>query len=718
MKKTVKMILTRCVPALALGTLLLQGQTNTGILTGRVLDSSGATISQANLTLIQTETAYSRKGITDEAGSFQFPLLPPGTYGITTEHSGFKKDERKGIVLAAGDRIRVDLVLSVGDVTETVSVVASAAQTNAESSILGFVADSRQVESLPLASRNFDQLITLGTGVIRSRPNTVPSFSINGTSQYGYNLSLDGTDSSAIENPTLSDPSAGSQARLNVVRPDSIAQLEVQTGTFSADTGRAEGAVINIISKSGTNDLHGSLNEYFQNDKLNARNFFSSTRDILRQNQFGGTLGGPIQRDHIFFFINYQGSRARIPQQITSNVPTQSLRDRAPAAYQTYLSQVPLPTQPLANSTDAGFYRRSDVFKADENLANTRGDYRNGSDSIFARYSLNKSETSSPAFLPTNRLVFPLTNHLATLGYTRILGSDTFNELRIGLDRWDVPRENQGYAGGLGQITITGILTASNAEGKLHWVDSTYTLADSLHHRVGGHSLRTGVEFRRLDSARTQRANPQFSYTSAATFLANTPTNVTVTYGALGAGLRQYQTGLFFQDDWRFSSRLAFNLGLRYDYFTPLAEVDGRMVNTGADPLGPFQPTGTALYHSDKNNFQPRAGFAWDIAGNQKTVLRGGFGIYNIALPPFFIWSAATISPLLPTSATYTPVDFPGLSYPLAGTLAAANANPLLAVQLGFAPPVVSRFVIDPNRRDAYTESASLTLQRQLTRLQ
>jgi outer membrane receptor protein involved in Fe transport len=228
-----------------------------------------------------------------------------------------------------GDRARIDVTLAVGDITETVSVVANASQTNTESSALGFVAGSKQVESLPLARRNFDQLITLGTGVIRSRPNTVPSFSINGTSQYGYNLALDGTDSSAIENPTLSDPSAGSQSRLNIVSPDSIEQLEVQTGTFSADIGRAEGAVINIISKSGTNNFRGSLHEFFQNDKLNARNFFSATRDILHQNQFGGTLGSPIQRDRLFFFLNYEGSIARIPQQITSNVPTQSLRDHS-----------------------------------------------------------------------------------------------------------------------------------------------------------------------------------------------------------------------------------------------------------------------------------------------------------------------------------------------------------------------------------------------------
>jgi hypothetical protein len=501
---------------------------------------------------------------------------------------------------------------------------------------------------------------------------------------------------------------------LNVVSLDSIEQLEVQTATFAADSGRATGALINIISKAGTNNLHGTAFEYFRNDKLDARNFFAAAKDPLHQNQFGGTLGGPIIKNHLFFFGSYEGSMARLGQQVTSNVPTDSLRSRAPALYQPYLSLVPLPTEALAGNSDAGFYRRGDRFKADEHLGNGRADYHRGTDRVFVRYSINKSETSSPTFLPANRLTFPLTNHLATASYTRLFGATTFNDLRVGFNRWYLPRENSLYATGLGPITITGALTGGSAQGKLRWVDNTYTLSDALHRQAGRHSLRMGGEFRRLDSSRVQRANPQFAYTSVAAFLANTPSSVTVTYGATGANLRQWQTGLFVQDDWRAHPKLTLNLGLRYDYFTPLAENHGRMVNTGDNPFGPFLPVGSPLYNSDKNNLQPRVGFAWDIQGNQKTMLRGGFGVYSIALPPFFIWSAPTIDPALPSSATYTPVDVPGLSYPLSGALKLANDNPLAAVQAGLAPKVVSRFVIDRNRRDPYTLSWNLTLERQL----
>jgi Carboxypeptidase regulatory-like domain/TonB dependent receptor len=692
----------------------LRAQSNTAVLGGRVLDSSGATIASASLSLVQKHTGLKRDGKSDGNGEFLFPLLPPGEYQLSARHDGFKSEQREGIIVSAGDRNRIEVTLAPGAITETVSVVADAPQTNADSSTLGFVANSTEVQALPLASRNFDQLITLGAGIVRSRPGTLPSFSINGTSQYGYNLSLDGTDASAIESPTTGDPSAGSSARLNVVSPESIEQLQVQTGSFSADSGRASGALINIISRTGTNTFHGSLFEYFRNDKLDARNFFATSITPLRQNQFGGSLGGPVIKNRLFFFGNYEASRARTPQFITANVPTAAFRAKAPSFYDTYLNAVPLPTQPLANNTDAGIYTRTDVFKADENLGNVRGDYTEGPNSVSLRYTLNKSETSTPTFLPPNRLTFPLTNDLVSAGYTRVLGPSTVNELRLGLDRWDLPRRNSTFAGGLGGITITGILTGTNTEGILHWVDSTYTLADTLHHRVGNHSLRAGGEFRRVDSARTQRANPQVAYTSAAAFLADTPSTVTITYGNLGTGLRQWQTGLFVQDDWRLHPRLTLNLGLRYDYFTPLAELHGRMQNTGDNPYGPFLPRGTPLYNPDKNNFQPRIGFAWDVSGRQKTIIRGGFGIYNIALPPFFIWSASTIDPALPVAATYTPVDYPGLAYPLSGALAAANRDPISALQAGLVPAVVSRFVIDRNRRDPYTMTWNFTAERQL----
>ena len=703
----------RLFALLALCALTLLSQANTGYLKGRVLDSSGAIVEKAAVQITQTQTGLTRKGQSDTEGAYEFPLLPPGSYEIVVQRPGFKAGLYSGVVVAAGDRLRLELVLVPGDTSERITVVGDAPLANTESSSMGFVVGGRQVESLPLNSSNFFQLVALGTGIIPSRPNTVISYTFNGSSQYGMNLSMDGTDASFIETPTFGDPSQ--QSRLNTVSPDSIEQLEVKTGTFSAETGRATGGLVNVITKSGTNAYHGSLYEYFRNDKLDARNFFAAAKSPLRQNQFGGTVGGPIVKEKLFFFGGYEASRALIGQQISSNVPTASFRAQAPAAFASYLALVPLPTQAVAGSATTGLYQRSDNFISNENLANFRIDYIKQANTLFVRYSLNKSDNSTPNLILANRQLYPIANHVVTIGDTLVISPSTLNEARLGWDRWDVPRHNTTFDGGLGGITISGILTSGNSEGLLHFVDSTYTLSDTLIHRAGSHSLRAGAEIRRLDSNRTQRANPNFSFTSAAAFLANTPASVTVTYGNLGTDLRQYQQGYFFQDDWRARPNLTINLGLRYDYFTPLGAADGRMVSTGADPFGPFQPRGTALWKATRTNFEPRVGFAWDMMGNQKTILRGGFGQYVIPLPPFFIWNAATIDPRLPATASYTPVDVPGLSFPLSGALLAAYQNPLGAVAAALAPAVVSRFVVDPNRHDSYSLTANLTVERQLS---
>ena len=691
-------------------------QVSTSAIFGQVLDSSSAAVAHATLTATQQETGFQRATLSDAEGKYQFRYLPPGPYTITAQLAGFKQTKREGLFANAGAQLRVDVVLAPGDLTEQVTVVADAPLTNTESSSMRSVISSAQVNRLPLPTRNLSSSVALSTGMPKS--TAVDSFVINGTSQYGINIALDGTDSGFIETPTLtpSEGEAPAGLEINTVSLDSIQEIELTKGVFSAETGRATGGSINVISKSGTNSLHFTLFEYLRNDKTDARNFFAAAKDPLRQNQFGGSVGGPIIKNRLFLFGSYEGTRARVGQQITGNVPTQSLRDRAPSAYAPYFAVLPLPTQAIAGNTDAGIYRRSDEFRGDPNLYNIRADYNTGRDAFFARYTLNHGENSQPNLIPANRQIFPITNDLATIGYTRTLSPSTVNDLRLGFNRWDIPRSNTTYPQNIGGITVTGILPTGNAEGILHFVGTGYSISDTVSRQAGRHSLRAGVALRRMDSSRVQRTNPQFSYTSSAAFLANTPASVTVTYGNLGTTLRQYQTGLFVQDDWRLAPRLTLNLGLRYDYFSPLNATDGRMRTTGDDPYGPFLPKGTPLWKPDKNNFQPRVGFAWDTGGDQKTVVGGGIGMYNVAVAPFFLWNSATIDPLLPASASYTPTDFPGLAYPLSGALLAAYQNPFAAVALGFAPAVVSRAVSDRNRRDPYTITASLSVERQLRR--
>jgi outer membrane receptor protein involved in Fe transport len=685
------------------------GQSTTALIFGTVRDSSDATVPEATIKVTERQTGLTRSTATTVAdGNYQF-TLPRGVYDLRVSHAGFKTEVRESIALSTEDRVQVDVVLSIGEVTEAIPVSAVVSPVNTAASELSRVVTGSEVAALPLNNRKFSLLPSLTTGVIPSKPNTVSSLSFNGASQYGINLSLDGTDATSIETPTFGDPSQ--QSRLNTVSLESIAETQIDTGTFSAVNGRATGAVVNIISKSGTNDLHGSLFEYFRNNYLDANNYFATSSTPLRQNQFGGSLGGPILKNRLFFFGNYEGSRASIGQIVTANVPTQAFRDSAPAAYSPYFAALPLPTQAIAGSATTGVYRRQDRFVSDENLSNVRVDRIDDRSTLFLRYSLNRSENSTPNLFPTNRLVYPISNHLATIGYNYAFSSTLVNDLRLGFDRYDVPRSNQTFDQALGSITISGIMPTGNTEGVLRAVTDAYTLSDTLSKNVGRHRLRAGFEERRLDSYRRQVSNPIFAYNTAAHFLANTPDSVRLTYGHTGNTLAQWQTGLFLQDDWRVSSRVTLNLGLRYDYFSPLFETKGQYFNTGADPFGAFNKAGAPLYHGDKTNFEPRVGFAWDLFGNQRTVLRGGVGKYSIALPPFFIWNGATIDPRVPSSATFTPADGAQLSYPLSGILAEINRNPSLAASTGLVPAVVSRTVIDSNLRTPYTLTTNLTFE-------
>lgn len=695
--------------ALTLVTPFLRAQTTAGLIFGTARDATGAVLPGTTVKIMDTLTGLTRLEKTSDAGEYSVSV-PPGTYRVSFTAAGFSERVVERVPLSVNDKVHVDGQLAPGS-SETVTVTEGASPTNTASSELSRVISEREVASVPLNNRNFSSLFQLSTGIVQSKPNTTTSFSYGGTSQYGYNLSLDGTDASLIETPTPAD-GAGT-GRLNTISIDAIREFQIETGSFSAVNGRATGAIVNLVSKSGSDAFHGTAFEYFRNNYLDALNKFATSATPLRQNQFGGSLGGPILKNKLFFFGNYEGSRALIGQIITSNVPTQSFRQAAPAVYAPYFAALPLPQTVVSSTT--GVYRRQDNALYNENLADLRIDKINDRSDLFVRYTLTDSNDQAPSLFPSNPLVYPIKQHLATVGYTYSFSPVLLNDLRLGLDRFDNFRNNPRYGiNSLGSIVISGILPTGNTEGVLHTVDDTYTFFDTLTYKRGGHTLRTGFEERKLDAYRQQRSNPVWTYTTAAKFYANTPDNVRLNYGHTGNTLEQWQTGVFVQDDWRVQQRLTLNLGLRWDYFSPLFEKRGQFFNTGADPYGAFNPAGAQLYNKDWNNFQPRVGFSWDVYGTQKTVLRGGAGVYTIALPPFFIWNGATIDPSIPASATYTPSAALNISYPLTGRLAAANANPSLAASSGLAPATVSRSTIEQNERTPYTYNFNLTAEQAL----
>jgi outer membrane receptor protein involved in Fe transport len=689
-------------------------QVNTATLLGQISDVSGAVVQTAQVSATNLETNLKRLVATDAIGAYRIEALPIGRYTLSVTAAGFKTEAHSGIVLAAGDQVRIDFSLAPGAVSDRVDVSGDAGLVNTESSEIGAVTTPQKVESLPLNGRNFTQLVLLEPGVQSASVNGRTSFNINGSTQWGLNIALDGTDASFQESTTFGDPSGNSL--LNTVSVDSIQEFRVQSSTFSAETGRSSGGAINIITKSGTNEFHGSLYEYFQNDLLNARNFFAATKNELRQNQFGGTLGGPIRRNRLFFFGNYEEPRRIVGRLLSGLVPSAAFRASAPAVYQSYLQLLPLPTGPLS-SPNAGLAYRNDALLDNEKVYNIRADYVQDRSTTMLRYSQNQSSNSVPYLMASNRQDFTISNQLATLDNTYNLTPSTLNEFRLGFNHWVIPRLNSTFnAGVANSISVPSLISDGNFEGDLRFADTSYDILDTVGHQSGKHSLKAGFELRRLQSDRIQKQNPAYSYNTIADFLANTPASVRIIFGTPGIGLRQWQSGFFFQDDWHASSRVTVNLGLRYEYFTVPAEVAGRFYNVVSNPFGPFGSRGAPIYSPDRTDFEPRVGLAWDITGKQKTVIRSGFGVYKSPITPFAIFNLANVSPLEPFAFNATVQDIPGLTYPVSGGVAAAIANPSLAPQLGLLPAVEGRLIVDPHLRDTYTLMWNFSIQQALAK--
>src|SRR5262245_27362789 len=311
---------------------VLQAQAVSGTILGSVQDSTGASVPGAIITIVNSETGLTRSATTDSLGEYNVPSLPPGTYSVSGEMRGFKKVALSGVRLNVDQKARVDLKLEVGDVTESVRVDAAVPLVQTDSSELGATVNETQVKELPLNGRDFVQLTRLIPGVSRGVPGAnndgagnegwrmSSTFVANGMRTRDNNFLLDGVDNNELNlNTVIIFPSV-----------DAIEEFKVQTSTYSAEFGRANGGIVNLQIKSGTRQFHGSRFEFLRNDKFDANDLFNNkfgrAKPAFRQNQFGGTLGGPIRRDKTFFFMDYQGWRVRNALTFSSSVPTDLMR--------------------------------------------------------------------------------------------------------------------------------------------------------------------------------------------------------------------------------------------------------------------------------------------------------------------------------------------------------------------------------------------------------
>jgi hypothetical protein len=490
-----------------------------------------------------------------------------------------------------------------------------------------------------------------------------------------------------------------------------VEQFKSTASASSAEFGRAGGGVLNVVTRSGTNTFHGTAFEFFRNDKLNANDFFSNkngqVRPPLRWNQYGANLGGPIKRDKLFFFFNYEGDQVKRYAKVTGNVPTAAFLALISPAARKLLSLLPTDYAPTTNIY-IGLHSRNDQQTNSENTYLGRVDMLLGAQRLAVRTSYNNQNYRSPNIEPTMPTVYPLRYLNTVVEHTLTLGPTAFNELRLGFNRVDLNRNPQGYQDVAAWITVQGINASQS--NYIHFLPTTYTIADNFTKILGRHSMKTGLELREVRSVRDQGGPPTYAYNNATDLISEKPASVQLSFGG-SKGQRTVNTGYYFQDDWHVSNSFQMNMGLRYEYSPPMR---GGFNVVGSDPFGPFIKAQQPMFAADYNDFGPRLGMVWALDKSQHTVIRTGAAICYIMPQPIFYYDMAYINPALPGVATITSADVPAqyLTYPnIIGFQSQVQANPALL------PPsfTLSRSVADYNRRDTYVSNWNFAVQRQIT---
>lgn len=692
-----------------------------GSVVGNIADPGGGAVPAAKIVAIQTETGVRRETTSTDLGYFEFPLLPVGSYRLEAEKQGFKRSSTAVFSLSAGTRPRFDLRLELGQVSESVEVVASAPLVNATTTDLGVVISQSKVDALPLNGRNFQQLVGLQPGVVNTPSSSIGGrggIEFNGSPAFGNNLLMDGVDMSFGENNAAGDTAAGTGgagALINTISVEAIEEFKATGSAFSAEYGRATGGVLNVTTKSGTNRFHGTAYEYFRNDKLDANSFFNNRSNLakppLRQNQYGGNLGGPIKKERIFFFFNYEGATVRRASQIVGNVPTPALLAAVTPNIRQNLDGLPKDFTPTANPF-IGLHRRNDTRTNDELTTLSRGDIQLGDHRLSMRYNYNNQDFSSPNLRPANRFTYPNRFHNALIQDSWSISPSMFNELRLGFNRNDLNRNNSTLYTLPGWVEVAQVGLVSDFQSQIHFTTNSFTLADNFTWIRGKHTIKAGFELRDVRSSRLQATNPTHFFNTLDQLIADTPNTIRLTFGNPGLGIKSIQSGFFVQDDWRFSRRLQLNLGLRYEYYTP---IEGPFNIQGSDPFGPFSPKGTPAFAPDRNNFAPRLGLVWDATGKQKTILRAGAGITYAPQQPFFYYDMGFIDPRIPFNAVFSREDLPS-NVSMAFPFPQSFASNIISNPSGLPRNLLlGRGLVDYNRRDEYSGQWNLSLQHALT---
>ena len=687
-------------------------QVSTGTISGVVKDATGAVVPAATVKVTNLETGIARTLSTDEQGRYNAPNLSLGDYEVQAEMSGFLVEVRRGIRLTVGRQAVVDFALRVGSVTERIEVTGEAPLVESRSSTLGNLVDDRTMRDLPLNGRSYDQLALLQTGVVAYTLGSSRGFgygagtrmSVAGGRSYSNAFLLDGTD---INDHANSTPGGAAGTNLGV---DAIREFKIVTNSFAAEYGRATGAVVSAVTKTGTNQLHGSAFEFHRNDDLDARNFFDPGVPPFVRNQFGGVVGGPIKRDKAFFFGAYEGLRQRKGTTQRLTVPNVAARNgilpngvvlNVNPAVKPFLGLFPNPNDvDFGNGTARFVYSPSD--KLDQSYVMGRVDYRiNDNHSLFGRYSFdNDSDDDPEPFFPAFHTLNSARRQYSTIQVSSILSPALLNNFRFAYNRSfqqsdDLPREELGPEYSFVPGRNMGIIqfSQSGAEGVLSnlgtgnsvprwYAYNLFEWGNDLSYIKGAHSFKFGGSFKRMrdNSALNSDYYGRYDFSTLTTLLLGQPTqfrSVPIGLSAYRAN-RQSLIAAYAQDDYQVTPRLTLNLGLRYEVVTNPYALNG-LTSRMEDPLGLFltEPAIDSYMVTDKNIFEPRFGFAWTLNESGKTVLRGGTGYFHDQiLPQVYTSQTAKYPPYYKRLVSSSNPRFPGgyLDF-VAGTVSDSKTN-------------------------------------------